>query len=445
MTPSTTALEGVTAGSTVQTSTVRLKGELKPKAGSYVYEEEDRRFFAANSFAAVVKALDVFQSAYGEPISWATGKPELEVTADAGKMLNAYYSRQDGGLFFWHDTDPVTGQVVHSAASGEVVAHEAGHAILDALRPGYFSTWSPDPGAFHESFGDILALLVSLKDERVLDRVVEQTGGDLSKPNLAAALGEQLGSTINHAAGKNVTGGDYTRTAINQFVWQDPNTLPDTGPPEQLTPEVHNFSRLWTGAYYDMLKGIVDQSLAAGQSPREAIARGADESLKMLGRLLRFAPEGDFRFADMAGSLIQSEQELNQGKYTDLIKRVFLQRKILPDNLALSATAVGAGALPPGTRKLEFTLDGPHLGPLQGCRVSTVLSGEGQGLTDDESKAAQIQKDIARLHRNGDILMTLPNEVVPASRLFKPNGEPYVGVVRWIDGQMTLERVSISH
>lgn len=446
MSPDRVRLEGVEiVGTSVSSQQVRLKDGLLPVDGAYVYDPDDRRYYAANAFAAVSKALDVFQKAYGEPIQWATGRARLDVTSDAGKMLNAYYSRQDGGLFFWHETDPRTKEVVYSAASGEVVAHEAGHAILDAIRPNYFSAWSPDPGAFHESFGDVLAMLVSLKDERVLEKVVEQTGGDMSRPNLAAALGEQLGRTINHTAGKNVTGGDYTRNAINKFVWQDPNSLPESGPPDQLTPEVHNFSRLWTGAYYEVFQGIVQQKLTQGISAKDSIASATDESLKMLARMMKTAPEGDFTYKDMATALIRSENSGNAGRYTPLIEKVFKSRKILPDSSEQSLRASDLET-PVGSRTFHGILKGDHFGPLQGCKISTVLSGFQASVADESDYQLQrLERDIARLYRNGDILLTEPNQVVTTDRLFKPNGEPYVGVVRWIDGQMSLERVAIGH
>jgi len=41
--------------------------------------------------------------------------------------------------------------------------------------------------------------------------------------------------------------------------------------------------------------------------------------------------------------------------------------------------------------------------------------------------------------------MTEPNQVVTPRDLFKPDGEPYIGVVRWQDGKMKLERVPIGH
>ena len=442
MEPQVARLEGVQVqGNRLSTERVRLKTGLEPGSdGRYVYSQEDRRFYAANSFAAAVQALEVFQEAYGEPIRWATGKAQLEVTPDAGENLNAYYSRWEGGLFFFHSTDPKTSETVYSGGSGEVVAHELGHAILDALRPGYFSTWSADPGAFHEAFGDVLALLVSLKNEAVLERVVEQTGGDLSRPNLAAALGEQLGQTINHTSGHNSTGGDYTRNAINEFTWQDPDTLPGSAPPDQLSSEVHSYSRLWTGAFYDVIKGIAAEKLASGVSARQALAETADEGLAMLARQMRHAPDGDFTYKDMALALLKSESEGNQGRHSELIRRAFTARKILPEEL---------GLLPPepparGSYEVHHVLDHPALGPLQGARISTLLSGQPElGLLDDDRERNRLQRDIVRLWERGDILMTEPNQVVRPEHLFRPDGEAYLGVVRWVDGSMRLERVPI--
>jgi len=437
-----TTLSGVTVGKGVSTEQVRLRGGLAQDNGKYVYTPEDRRHYAANAFVAVNKALDVFQKAYGSQIQWATGRPQLEVTADAGEQLNAYYSRWEGGLFFFRSQDKETREMVYSAGSGEVVAHEAGHAILDAIRPAYFEAWSPDAGAFHESFGDILALLVTLKDERVLDRVAEQTGGDLSKPNLAAALGEQLGRAINHSAGKNVTGGDYTRNAINDFVWQDPSTLPDHAPSDKLSSEVHSFSRLWTGAFYDVLRGICQEKMLQGLDARTALAQTADEGLAMLARQMKASPEGNFTYLDMANALLTSESEGNQGQYSRVIAEAFRRRGILPEGRNL----LPSDSLPPGKRELQHLLSGSQFGPLQGAEVHTVLSGESShGLLDDEEQRTRLEQDIARLWSNGDILMTEPNQVVTPRDLFKPDGEPYIGVVRWQDGKMKLERVPIGH
>ena len=55
--------------------------------------------------------------------------------------FNAYYDR--GGLFFYYDKDDITNKEAYASESLEVVSHEAGHAILDAVQPdsvGYLIT-----------------------------------------------------------------------------------------------------------------------------------------------------------------------------------------------------------------------------------------------------------------------------------------------------------------
>ena len=440
MNPDVVAIDGVSIGNFLSTDKVRLKGGLHPEQGRFVYPLNDRRYYAANAFAAVNLATKIFQDAYGEPIKWATGRKQLDVTADYGKELHAYYSRWELGLVFSKDVDKITQETVYAAGSGEVVVHETGHAILDALRPGYFSTWSSEPPAFHEAFGDVLAILVTLKNDGLVDLVAEQTGGDLTRPNFAADLGEQLGTAINNNAGSNVTGGRHIRSAINSFAWQDPSTLPDRAPANQLSSEEHSFSRVWTGAFYDVLASICRSKMEEeGMSARQALASTADEGLKMLARQMRKAPDGDFTFPDMAAALLSSENELNAGRYSVFIQEAFANRNMLPEGANLVDPSE---PIEPGTTALSARIES---GPLAGATVSTLLSGSTRLMRDQESERHRLLSDIKRLQSQGRILMTEPNQVIRSEDLFDPHGHPYAGIVRWSDGEMTLERIPIGH
>ncbi len=435
MEPGTLVVPGVRPdGSTAKFT---LDTPLEAKDGKFVYSAGDHNYHAANAFAAANRMANMFEQAWGQPLSWARAE-RLTVHGDEGQDLNAYYDGE--GLHFFHY--PVGQAMVYSADSAEVVGHECGHALLDAVRPGYFSTWNTDPGAFHESFGDVVALLGSLRDERTLDLVLQQTGGDLSKANSAAELGEELGTAINTVVGHDATGGNYTRNAINKFTWQDPNTLPESGPPDELHNEVHDFSRLWTGAFYDIFTGIVQENVANGQDTRSAILSATDAGFKMYAELFRpgYAPEGEFTYKDMAAALIKSENEQNGGKYTPLISKVMSDRKILPQEAGL----LQSPTLEAGTRRLTTTLLGDQFGQFSGARVETLLSGAQANLVGDGAQADQLSQQMARLIKAGEIKMTEPNQVVTSKDLFKKNGEPYRGVVRWVDGQMTIERVKIA-
>lgn len=88
---------------------------------------------------------------------WHTS-PRLPVNLDEGIDFNAYYDRSS--LNFFHGV--TQGATVYSGESPDIVCHEMGHAILDALKPQLWNVASHEAAAFHESFGDMSAILSAL-------------------------------------------------------------------------------------------------------------------------------------------------------------------------------------------------------------------------------------------------------------------------------------------
>ena len=95
---------------------------------------------------------------------------------DEGVDLNAFYDRN--GLHFFHGT--VRGTKIYSGESPDVVCHELGHAVLDALKPQLFDVASIEAAAFHESFGDCSAMLSNLMLPSFRHGVLDETDGRLS-------------------------------------------------------------------------------------------------------------------------------------------------------------------------------------------------------------------------------------------------------------------------
>jgi hypothetical protein len=446
MSPETIKLN-VTAGPA--SDQVKLSKTIKPENGAYVFDNKDPRYHAAVAFSAAEKTVETFEKALGDNVKWAFGGKQLGVKADAGTDFNAYYSRQSGDLNFFHDTDPKTKQVLFSADSGEVVSHETGHAILDAMRPGYLSSWSPDPAAFHESFGDVMGMLMTLQDDASVKQLAQQTGGDLSKPNLLAATGEQLGIGINDSVGKNVTGGDYVRNAINDFTWQDPSTLPDRGDATHLGSEAHSFSRLWTGAFYDVLTEMTNQHMKAGMSAEQALKATGNEALNLYANLFKTAPKGDFTYRDMAKALMAADTQYGKGDIAPIIKEKFTDRKILQAGDQPQAAKVRFDSVAPGAdqtggiRNVRVSLEGPQFGQFSGAIVETPVENDGS-LTKDAETSTKVRNDLAKLISEGRIKYTEPNQAVSDKDYFDPQGRPYMGITRWLDGRMTIERVPVA-
>src|SRR5438876_9146901 len=174
------------------------------------------------------------------------------VALDFGIDLNAFYDRQ--GLKFFHGS--AAGRTVFSGESPDVVCHELGHAVLDSLKPQLFDAASIEVAAFHESFGDMSALLSALQLPSVREGVLAETGGVLHRASRLSRLAEQLGWAIRQSVPSAVEA-DCLRNAVNTFFYRDPDTLPTTAPATSLSSEPHSFSRVFTGAFFEGLAGML--------------------------------------------------------------------------------------------------------------------------------------------------------------------------------------------
>ena len=116
-----------------------------------------------------------------------------------------------------------------SGESPDVVAHELGHAVLDSLKPALFELASIEAAAFHESFGDMSAILTALQLPSVRQAVLEETDGNLRRNSSVSRVAEQLGFAIRQRNPAAVDR-DSLRNAANSFVYVDPLTLPSSGP-----------------------------------------------------------------------------------------------------------------------------------------------------------------------------------------------------------------------
>lgn len=102
-----------------------------------------------------------------------------------GCQLNAYYDPKSHALVFPEFVDK--GQMKYTCSSFDVVAHEAGHACLNAIAPNLLRTGRLDHKTLHESFGDLTALFASLELAST-----KQQKAWLSKPSSATCIGGDL-------------------------------------------------------------------------------------------------------------------------------------------------------------------------------------------------------------------------------------------------------------
>jgi hypothetical protein len=268
---------------------------------------------------------------------WEVGD-RLPVLLDEGVDLNAYYDRQ--ALNFFHGPAPsAPSHVAYSGESPDVVCHEMGHAILDAIKPQLWSAASHEAAAFHESFGDMSAILSALQLQSLRSAILQDTGGNLYRNSRLSRLAEQLGSAIR-AQHPDAVDPDCLRNAVNSFTYQDPVTLPQMAPASQLSSEPHSFSRVFTGAFFEALAGMLHAKAANPASPTEQELLAVSQEMgDILVAGARQAPVVSNFYAQVATGMVQASGSKNSA-YPPIFKGVFVRRSILSLQAATTVEAL---------------------------------------------------------------------------------------------------------
>src|SRR5262249_39644114 len=131
-----------------------------------------------------------------------------------------------------------------------------GHAVLDSIRPQLFDAQTIEAAAFHESFGDMSAILSALQVPTVRQAVFQETGGIVNCSSLLSPLSPQPRAALP-GQHPHFVDPDCLRNAANSFFYRAPQTLPPTSPATALSSEPHSFSRVFTAGFLDTLAGML--------------------------------------------------------------------------------------------------------------------------------------------------------------------------------------------
>jgi len=296
---------------------IEIVGDAPDPALFEVGTQEFRYWSAA---AALRRCADYWSRIVGDKIHWVSEIGEtLPVMLDAGVDLNAFYDRR--GLSFFHAK--VHEKVIYSGESPDVLCHELGHAVLDALRPQLFDAGSDEIAAFHEAFGDISSLLSALQLPTFRQSVLDETDRDLRRSSRLSRLAEQLGGGIRQIRPDSVPL-ECLRNAVNSYFYQDPITLPPRGPVYILTSEPHSFSRVFTGAFYDAFAGMV--AIRSSSPTEEDLLQVSEEAGRLLVKAILAAPIVPDYYSQVAAHMIAVDTD---GQYREVLTQAFLSHGIL--------------------------------------------------------------------------------------------------------------------
>jgi hypothetical protein len=401
--------------------------------------------------------------------TWVRGAV-LPVVPVEEEGLNAYYDRK--ALHFFRDVNAATGEVVQSGDSPDVVTHEQGHAVLDAVRPDLWDAPHFEVAAFHEGFGDVAAILVALDETDLARAAIRETEGSLDHSNLVSRLAEELAAAVIARYGPGAALPDALRDAVNAFRYRSPRSLPDEADADALSREPHSFGRVVTGACWDVLARL--SVPRDGEEPVAALQRAARQVGALVAAAVGNAASGAAFFRRFASELRRAASS-DDGALT-AVQAVFAARGLASadagardrlETRALDAVRERLGAsrdeeilLRPssadggvaGRRPRDLILSGPEYGPADGAAVeisdSFTVAVDASGYVaasrietagpDEEEDAREFVRTLAR----GDRIAADDGQPPDTARLYREGKTHFV--IREGDGVRRLRRAWIA-
>jgi hypothetical protein len=182
------------------------------------------------------------------------------------------------------------------------------------------------------------AILSALQLPSVREGVLAETGGVLRRASRLSRLAEQLGWAIRQSVPSAVEP-DCLRNAVNTFFYRDPDTLPTTAPATSLSSEPHSFSRVFTGAFFEGLAGMLATTETRDEAALLQVSQDMGTILVQGIRAIRAASVVPTFFSQVAATMlgVAATQFSAQG-YEVPLRSGFVRHGILAPSMAVAAT-----------------------------------------------------------------------------------------------------------
>ncbi len=198
--------------------------------------------------------------------------------------------------------------------------------------------------------------------DKVLVKALIETEGNLSKSNSISRLAEEMGTLFfRMPLGQSAP----LRDAVNGFVYVPPSSLPAQSSFDKLSSEPHNFSRIFTGAVYEIMITIYLKLVAGGMDGLVALRQAGDLLSTYIFKAALIVPASANFFQNFARSILIVDQQIGNN-YQDIIMDVFSRR-----NLAIGNSMQALGDSGPGRIEIKNVREKTILGDV------TAMAGEG--------------------------------------------------------------------
>jgi hypothetical protein len=265
-------------------------------------------FAAAATYATVRRVIDIWDWYFGKPINWffRRGAPADGFADDRLEIVPFVITdtaHSGFGFVEFGSSDRRGPQFNHEGAywrNFDVVAHELGHQFIYAAvgfpagtkdDAPYISVGTPEFRAFHESAGDLIALISTLHFESVRKHLLDHTAGNLGTFNEVSRIGElgesfQFRSAFNYSKVSLAADGSIARLYFSDPAIETADGLPAKiqeldRPSAETARETQSLfyyraSQVVTGAVFDTLTDIFQSILVAKKLIPAELARSAD-------------------------------------------------------------------------------------------------------------------------------------------------------------------------
>jgi len=282
----------------------------------------DPYFHQQNVYAIAMATLCEFQRALGRPVSWGFANPshQLKIAPHAFAQANAYYSRKSESLSFGYFPGTRANKTIFTCLSHDVIAHETTHALLDGLRNFFTYPSSPDQGAFHEGFSDVIALLSVFKSVELIERslapVTDRRNLVHSKyldvetlgNNVLIKLADQLGDELKPVRGEPLRHSIKLKPSP-EYLKQDEFQEAHRRGEILVAALMHAFLEVWLRRLGPI--GL-DRKIPLNRTVvAEEGATAARHLMRIAIRGLDYLPPIDMKFGDYLSALLTADSELN--------------------------------------------------------------------------------------------------------------------------------------
>ena len=284
------------------------------KDGSFPeYELHDMRFHQLNTYAIAARATELVELELGRPLRWGFDGSRLLVIPHAGIFENAYYVAETHSLLFYSFMGGGRKRrAYHTALAHDIVAHETGHAILDAVRPRYYEPFEPETSALHEAVGDLSAIFAALSHDVVQRRVA----GSLDRLNLLSEIAEGFEEA-----------GDRGWGSLRSLVDATPSDWKDTIEP-------HDLSLKLSSTIYLALRRLHQSLMRRGEGRLRALRTARTVIQRMAVRALDFLAPADCTIAEYAEAMLaadRSVQAIDKEGFRAIVHGVLARRGLVSE------------------------------------------------------------------------------------------------------------------